>query len=366
MAKDSGVKASDLIVGPASSVADSIATFNGTTGKIVKDSGIKASDLIVGPATSVADNIATFSGTTGKIAKDSGIKASDLIAGPASSTADNLVSFNGTTGKLGKDSGVKAADVVTGPAASVSGRVATFSGTTGKLIQDGGTLLSSLLTSGGALGTPSSGSAANLTGLPVSTGISGLAANMAAFLAGGTSAQLAAALTNETGSGSVVFGTSPTISTPTIDTINLTGGQIAFPITDNPSSNANTLDDYEEGTFTPAVAGMTNAGTGTYLAQTGKYTKIGNLVCYSVNVVWTAHTGTGSISLVNFPFTSAATGVVPAIYSSNLSFTGTLQAFLPANTTIIQVENVSSGSGTGGVAMDTSATIRASGQYFTI
>ncbi|RUU97976.1 hypothetical protein EOA79_24110 [Mesorhizobium sp. M1A.F.Ca.IN.020.03.2.1] len=62
------------------------------------------------------------------------------------------------------------------------------------------------------LGTPSAAVLTNATGLPVSTGISGLATNMAAFLAGGTSAQLAAAVTDETGSGSLVFGTSPTIS----------------------------------------------------------------------------------------------------------------------------------------------------------
>ena len=64
--------------GPASSVADNIVTFNGTTGKVGKDSGVKASDLIVGPASSVADNIVTFNGTTGKLAKDSGVAVSSL------------------------------------------------------------------------------------------------------------------------------------------------------------------------------------------------------------------------------------------------------------------------------------------------
>ncbi len=59
-----------------------------------------------GPASSVADNIVTFAGTTGKVGKDSGVKATDLIAGPASAIADNIATFNGTTGKLAKDSGV--------------------------------------------------------------------------------------------------------------------------------------------------------------------------------------------------------------------------------------------------------------------
>ncbi|WP_027050934.1 hypothetical protein [Mesorhizobium erdmanii] len=72
-----GLGAGDF-TGPASSVADNIVTFAGTTGKMGKDSGIKATDLIAGPASAVADNIATFNGTTGKIAKDSGVAVSSL------------------------------------------------------------------------------------------------------------------------------------------------------------------------------------------------------------------------------------------------------------------------------------------------
>jgi hypothetical protein len=68
------------------------------------------------------------------------------------------------------------------------------------------------------LGTPTSGTLTNCTGLPISTGVSGLGTSVAAFLATPSSANLAAALTDETGTGAVVFATSPTLVTPALGT----------------------------------------------------------------------------------------------------------------------------------------------------
>jgi hypothetical protein len=62
------------------------------------------------------------------------------------------------------------------------------------------------------LGTPASGTLSNCTGLPISTGVSGMNANAVAFLATPSSANLATLLTDETGSGPNVFGTAPTIT----------------------------------------------------------------------------------------------------------------------------------------------------------
>ncbi len=65
------------------------------------------------------------------------------------------------------------------------------------------------------LNTPASVTLTNGTGLPISTGVSGLAANIAPFLGTSTSANLKTAVTDETGSGgALVFATSPTITTP--------------------------------------------------------------------------------------------------------------------------------------------------------
>lgn len=98
-----------------------------------------------------------------------------------------------------------------------------------------------------------------------------------------------------TGTGKMVLDTSPSISD-----IVLTGGQIAFPATQNPSANANTLDDYEEGAWTPNVG-----GSATYTVQTGHYTKVGRLVEFDceliINVI-----GTGSLTTISgLPFASA-------------------------------------------------------------
>jgi len=67
-----------------------------------------------------------------------------------------------------------------------------------------------------ALGTPASGTLTNCTGLPVATGISGLGTGIATFLATPTSANLDAAVTDDTGAGVLVFSNTPTLTTPII------------------------------------------------------------------------------------------------------------------------------------------------------
>lgn len=66
------------------------------------------------------------------------------------------------------------------------------------------------------IGIPSAGVLTNCTGLPISSGVSGLGASVATWLATPNSANLAAAVGDETGSGALVFATSPTLTTPNI------------------------------------------------------------------------------------------------------------------------------------------------------
>jgi len=78
------------------------------------------------------------------------------------------------------------------------------------------------------------------------------------------------------------------------------GAGITFPATASASTNANTLDDYEEGSWTPTLG-----GTSTYSIQEGKYTKVGNFV-YAVGIVVVTLIGTGSTTTISgLPFTAA-------------------------------------------------------------
>ena len=83
---------------------------------------------------------------------------------------------------------------------------------------------------------------------------------------------------------------------------------------------ANALDDYEEGTFTPAIEGNVTAGTGTYSFRNGTYSKVGNIVLARLTIAWSGHTGTGIMKFTGLPFTATQAGTGSA-YINNVSLT---------------------------------------------
>jgi hypothetical protein len=114
---------------------------------------------------------------------------------------------------------------------------------------------------------------------------------------------------------------------------------------------ANALDDYEEGTFDPTIRGASTAGTVTYSARFGSYTKIGRQVSVIIYLNWSSGNGTGDLQISNFPFTSRNDSGYPpgATWLSDVAYTSggtpTLR-FEPNSTTATFVQSFYNTGGT--------------------
>jgi hypothetical protein len=84
------------------------------------------------------------------------------------------------------------------------------------------------------------------------------------------------------------------------------GSGISFPASASASSDANTLDDYEEGTFSPGFRGSTSAGTYSFSgSSTARYIKIGKsvTVCFG-GTLTVSSAGSGYAQFTGLPFTN--------------------------------------------------------------
>jgi hypothetical protein len=106
-----------------------------------------------------------------------------------------------------------------------------------------------------------------------------------------------------------------------------TGAGITFPATQSASSDANTLDDYEEGTWTPVQgAGLTVNGTFT---SVGRYTKIGRMVYLSGRLTGSTSVATtaGTIMMTGLPFTIFEASAIGTMTNGSLNTFGGVGAF---------------------------------------
>ena len=252
-------------------------SITGITDLAVADGGTGAST-----ATAALNNLLpTQTGNANKYLQTDGTNASwDAVSLSTSDITGTLPVANGGTG------------------------VTTSTGTGAVVLSNSPTLVTP------ALGTPASGTATNLTGLPISTGVSGLGTGVATFLGTPSSANLASAVTDETGSGALVFANSPTLVTPALGT---------------PSALVGT-------NITGTASGLTAGNVTTNANLTGAVTSVGNATSLgsfsSSNLAGALTDETGSGSAV---FATSPTLVTP-ILGTPTSATLTNATGLPLST----------------------------------
>jgi hypothetical protein len=125
----------------------------------------------------------------------------------------------------------------------------------------------------------------------------------------------------------------------------LTGGTAAangvgvtFPATQVASSDANCLDDYEEGTWTGTIGGATTNPT-TPVTSTGRYTKIGRQVSIEIGFYGDTTGASGRITVSGLPFTSNSSLSRPGVIAMDTmgTFTGSPIAYLAAGVTLVEL-----------------------------
>ncbi len=135
------------------------------------------------------------------------------------------------------------------------------------------------------------------------------------YVAGGTAVTIGRGVSDGT---AVQFNRSGTnVGTIGVATtgINMTGvNGVTFTATQTASSDANTLDDYEEGTWTPTAT--PSGGSITAYTSGGSYTKVGRMVFVEGFVsITTAGTASGYLNVANLPFTSLTVAARPSVFT---------------------------------------------------